>query len=112
MSDNRAPVRDDYRVEFRLTGLPVTGHFIDRDAEMKEIEESLHDNAHTGRRIHVLHGLGGIGKTQLAITYTRKHQKMYSAIVWLNGNSRDTLFQSFGRIRQGCTYQSSATVTS
>ena len=100
MSDNYAPGYDDYRVQFRLTGLPVTGHFIDRDAEMKEMEESLHRNAHSGRRIHILHGLGGIGKTQLAIAYTRKHQEMYSAIVWLNGNSRDTLFQSlaaFGR---------------
>ena len=39
-------------------------------------------------------GLGGIGKTQLALAYIRKHQEAYSAILWLNGNSKDTLLQS------------------
>ena len=48
-----------------------------------------------GRRIHVLHGLGGSGKTQLAIAYARKYQERYSAIIWLNGSSYDTLLQSF-----------------
>lgn len=52
------------------------------------------------RKIYIIYGLGGIGKTQLAIAYARKHQKTYSAILWLNGNSNDTLLQSlatFGR---------------
>ena len=60
-------------------------HFLDR--------HHLSD-AQDRRRIHVLHGLGGIGKTQLAIAYARKHQQRYTAILWLNGNSRDTLVQS------------------
>ncbi|KAL8789524.1 MAG: hypothetical protein Q9213_001137 [Squamulea squamosa] len=48
----------------------------------------------TGRKMHILHGLGGIGKTQLAIAHARKHQHTYSAILWVNGNSRDTVLQS------------------
>ena len=55
----------------------------------------LLSNAQDRRRIHVLHGLGGIGKTQLAIAYARKHQQRYTAILWLNGNSWDTLVHSF-----------------
>ena len=50
--------------------------------------------------IHVLYGLGGIGKTQLAIAHARKHQNTYSAIVWVNGNSRDTVLQSLARFAQ------------
>jgi hypothetical protein len=42
----------------------------------------------------VIHGLGGIGKTQLAIEFARKHHQRYSAVFWLNGSSRDTLCQS------------------
>ena len=62
---------------------------------MKKIEESLApDNLQDGRQIYILYGLGGIGKTQLAIAYARKHQETYSAILWLNGNSKDTLQQS------------------
>ena len=80
---------------FQLTGLPVTGSFVDRDAEMEQIEHSLlPSNPHDARKVHVLYGLGGIGKTQLAIAYCRKYQKTYSAILWLNGNSEDTLLQS------------------
>ena len=82
-------------MQFHLTGLPVTGKFVDRDIEMGEIEGSLLPlDPRDGRKIHVLHGLGGIGKTQLAIEYCRKHQGTYSAILWLNGNSEDTLLQS------------------
>lgn len=46
------------------------------------------------RKIHVLHGLGGIGKTQLAIEYARRYQEKYSAIIWVNGNSKDMVLQS------------------
>lgn len=62
---------------------------------MTEIEQNLLPiSTPNGRKIHILHGLGGIGKTQLALAYTRKHQEIYSAILWLNGNSKDTLLQS------------------
>lgn len=88
-------------MQFQLTGLPVAGHFVDRDPEMEAMERNLLPiKAQTGRKMHILHGLGGIGKTQLAIAYARKHQHIYSAIIWVNGNSRDTVLQSlsaFGR---------------
>ena len=82
-------------MRFRLTGLPVAGNFVDREAEMEQMERSLlPSSAPKGRKIHVLYGLGGIGKTQLAIAYARKHQEVYSAILWVNGNTKDTLLQS------------------
>ena len=82
-------------MQFHLTGLPVAGNFVDRDTEMEQIEHSLlQSDPQGGRKIHVLHGLGGIGKTQLAIAYARKHQEVYSAILWVNGKSKDTLLQS------------------
>lgn len=83
-------------MQFRLTGLPVPGNFVDRDLEMEQMERSLILSKSQDRRhIHVLHGLGGIGKTQLAIVYARKYQERYSAILWLNGGTCDTLLQSF-----------------
>ena len=86
---------DSFLVPFQLTGIPVAGAFVDRDAEMKQIEHSLLPlDPHNARKIHVLYGLGGIGKTQLAIAYCRKRQKTYSAILWLNSNGKDTLLQS------------------
>ncbi|KAL9063214.1 MAG: hypothetical protein Q9161_009590 [Pseudevernia consocians] len=86
---------DNFQVEFYLTGLPVISHFVDRDPEMTKIEYNLLPiSAPNRRKVHILHGLGGIGKTQLALAYIRKHQEAYSSILWLNGNSKDTLLQS------------------
>ena len=43
----------------------------------------------------LLHGIGGIGKTQLAITYARKHAHHYTSMFWLNAESEATLNSSF-----------------
>ena len=53
------------------------------------------------RRILVLHGLGGVGKTQLGLAYARRYQHIYSAVFWLNGQTRESLEQSLaGLARQ------------
>jgi ATP/maltotriose-dependent transcriptional regulator MalT len=49
----------------------------------------------TRRRMFVVHGLGGIGKTQLCIEFIRRHQEKYSAVFWLDGSSEDALRRSF-----------------
>jgi tetratricopeptide (TPR) repeat protein len=46
----------------------------------------------------VLHGLGGIGKTQLAFAYASRHSDDYSAVFWLNSKDVDTLKRGFLRI--------------
>lgn len=42
----------------------------------------------------MLHGLGGIGKTQLAVEFASQHQRRFSAVFWLDGRSKDSLLQS------------------
>ena len=51
-------------------------------------------------KIFVLHGLGGIGKTQIAVNFARKHQDDYSAVFWLDGSSKDSIKQAFLDIAQ------------
>jgi hypothetical protein len=43
----------------------------------------------------VVHGLGGIGKTQLAVEFARKHYHRFSAVFWLDGSSEASLKHSF-----------------
>jgi hypothetical protein len=50
------------------------------------------------RRIVVLHGLGGIGKTQLTIAYAKRQKESYSAIFWLNIKDEDSLKRSFAKV--------------
>ncbi|RYO74910.1 hypothetical protein DL764_010654 [Monosporascus ibericus] len=49
------------------------------------------------RRIFVLYGLGGIGKTQLAIHFARRYKDTFSSVFWLDGRSEDRLRQSIAR---------------
>ncbi|KAF7512510.1 hypothetical protein GJ744_001445 [Endocarpon pusillum] len=46
------------------------------------------------RQMFVLYGFGGIGKTQLAITFARKYQKQFSAIFWLDGSTKNQVLQN------------------
>jgi hypothetical protein len=52
------------------------------------------DIAARARQTFVLHGLGGIGKTQLAIEYARLHKNKYSSFFWLDGKTEEALIQS------------------
>jgi hypothetical protein len=47
-----------------------------------------------GRRTCVIHGVGGIGKTELAIEHARLHENMYTSVFWLDGKTEDSLLQS------------------
>ena len=70
--------------------------FIDRPTEIKLLEETLLTDS-SSRKIFVLRGLGGIGKTQLAIRFMRIHHTKFSAVFWLNGNSVDSLKKSIAK---------------
>jgi hypothetical protein len=67
-----------------------------REDELREIHKELSGDG--SRRTVVLHGLGGIGKTQLAIAYAKRHKDNYSAIFWLNIKDEDSLKQSFANV--------------
>ncbi|KAF1964127.1 hypothetical protein BU23DRAFT_575938 [Bimuria novae-zelandiae CBS 107.79] len=60
-----------HKIDVSLRGVPVVNRFVGRDAEMHELERLLVDPVHAAsrRNVAVLHGLGGIGKTQLAVEF-------------------------------------------
>jgi hypothetical protein len=64
-----------------------------REAELVEIHRELGGDG--SRRTVILHGLGGIGKTQLSVAYAKRHKDSYSAIFWLNIKDKDSIKQSF-----------------
>jgi ATP/maltotriose-dependent transcriptional regulator MalT len=89
---------EQYTVGLNLTSFPEAVQFVAREKELSKIHALLQD--HNSRSCIVLHGLGGIGKTQLAITYARRHKEKYTAIFWLNANDEDSLKLSFRDIAQ------------
>jgi tetratricopeptide (TPR) repeat protein len=43
----------------------------------------------------VISGLGGIGKTQIAVEYAYRHRDEYHDIIWVNAATRETIMSSF-----------------
>lgn len=86
-----------YRIPFSMEGIPVTDHFVQRNTEMAQLEKffgSDVDADRKRRKVFVVHGLGGMGKTQLCIEYIRRHKEDFTAVFWLDGSSKDALRQS------------------
>ena len=40
-------------------------------------------------------GLGGVGKTQIAVEYAYRHHEEYHSVLWVNAATRDTILTSF-----------------
>lgn len=88
-----------YDVPFSLEGVPIVGEYVSRDQEMETLEQSLLlETESIRRKIFVLYGLGGIGKTQLSLAFARKHQYKFSAIFCLDGQTRSSLKQNIADI--------------
>lgn len=90
-----------YRVAFRLKGAPVVMNFVGRDRLLEEMQRHTIESYHPKRqKIVVLHGLGGIGKTQIAIEYAVRNQESYTAVFWLNGKTADSLRISLASVAE------------
>ncbi|KAN0072671.1 P-loop containing nucleoside triphosphate hydrolase protein [Elaphomyces granulatus] len=89
--------REDFSVAFSLCNVPEIEQFVAREEELAEMHRMLRGDG--SRRTVVLHGLGGVGKTQLTIAYAKRHKDSYSAVFWLNIKDEDSLIirQSFAK---------------
>jgi len=96
LSSARISSNESFSVVFSLSEVSETEHFVARQEELNAMHKALSKGS--GRRAVTLHGLGGIGKTQLAIAYAKAHRGDYSAVFWLNIKDEDSVKQSYSRI--------------
>ncbi|KAG4428562.1 hypothetical protein IFR05_015955 [Cadophora sp. M221] len=89
---------EQFAVRRNLLLFPESAQFVAREKELSKIHEVLYGDRN--QTCVVLYGLGGIGKTQLANEYVRRHEEKYMAIFWLNANDQDSLKLSFRGIAQ------------
>ena len=81
--------------------MPVRS-FTGRDGELASIKVAFQEQSRrcVHQRIVVLYGLGGVGKTQLALTYAFCNRSQYTAIFWINARNEETVSMSFRGIAQ------------
>lgn len=67
----------------------------------ENILASLHDKFHSGKpaaMAQAISGLGGSGKTQIALEYAYRYHRDYSVILWLHGDKREALREDWNTI--------------
>jgi tetratricopeptide (TPR) repeat protein len=75
---------------------PRNPFFLGRDEEMLRIRQNLQAGQATAlSQPQAISGLGGIGKTQLALEYAYRYHQDYTAILWARAESTDALISSF-----------------
>src|SRR6202049_1926959 len=71
----------------------------------KALLEGLHDRFMTQRTAvlcqgQAISGLGGIGKTQIAVEYAYRHRQEYRWVLWVSAATRETIIADFVTIAE------------
>ncbi len=69
---------------------PRNSNFIGRSKLLKQIEDHFSQKTNPAV-LTACHGLGEIGKTQVALEFVWQHYKKYNGVVWFNAESQDQL---------------------
>lgn len=70
--------------------------FTGREHLLSQLHNSLKQSiGEFNHRPVALHGIGGVGKTQIAVEYAYRHRAEYSAIIWIDATSLESTKRSF-----------------
>jgi DNA-binding SARP family transcriptional activator len=72
-------------------------HFTGRTSLLEQLHRRLHAGEHT-LVVQALYGLGGVGKTQLAIEYAHRFATDYELVWWINAEQPVLLPEQFARL--------------
>ncbi|HEU5379081.1 MAG TPA: FxSxx-COOH system tetratricopeptide repeat protein, partial [Ktedonobacteraceae bacterium] len=73
--------------------------FTGREEELAHLREQLQQsNSAAIGQAQAISGLGGVGKTQLALEYAYHHRQEYQAILWVNAATLETLNASYNEL--------------
>lgn len=67
----------------KTTPFPRNNDFLGRDNELAQIGAALADKGRV-----CISGMGGVGKTQLALCYVYGHEREYGMVLWLDADSQ------------------------
>jgi tetratricopeptide (TPR) repeat protein len=83
-----------------IWNVPVaTRTFSGRRGALDRLVASLHrDGSVTVTQAQAIHGLGGVGKTQLAARYAREHQDEYDVVWWVRAEQQDTRLSDYAEL--------------
>ena len=76
--------------------LGLSGRFHGRDEVVEQVKNALNPGQDSsGIRSLALHGLGGVGKTRIALHYANSCRDAFDAILWISADNSIKMAQSF-----------------
>ena len=75
--------------------------FTGREEILAQVHEALAESvsvAVSQKTSHAISGLGGVGKTQIAVEYAYRHRDEYQAVLWVGASDESTLASGYSEI--------------
>ena len=73
-------------------------YFVGRETVLQLLRETLVPGAKTTALTQSINGLGGIGKTQVAIEYAHRYGEHYEAVLWIQADSQEVAIAAYLRV--------------
>jgi hypothetical protein len=94
-----AKIRNNDAIHYHHIPSELSPKFWGRDDALKAIHEALRqDEKSQSLKTFALYGMGGVGKTQIALQYANRNREHYEAIMWVVADSVISMGQSFMEI--------------
>lgn len=69
--------------------------FYGRQSELEEMDLVLSPGAHNAHKFFTICGLGGVGKSKLALAYAKRYGHQFSIALWIKAQTAVSIGQSF-----------------
>lgn len=86
---------DDVTLPCHVIPYGLNPRFHGREAELAKLHKLLDPQEKSpGPKIMAIHGLGGVGKTQLALNYAQKSLESFEVILWMSAETQIKMTQA------------------
>ena len=75
--------------------------FVGREDELQEITSALSQDESSEQRCFTIWGLGGVGKSQIALAFANRSKSIFDILLWINAETEESLLQSFTDVAIG-----------
>jgi tetratricopeptide (TPR) repeat protein len=81
-----------------IVGQSAKSFYTGRERQMVTLKTAFEDSRYAGQKKFVIYGLGGSGKTELALKYAEENMQNYWGVFFVDGSSRKNASASYSEI--------------